>query len=215
MKQIVLHALGVNGIKSQQTQVQQGENKQQKQRKEFSDKHSKVSNPKTAPSSQSLSNSTSSNFPPGFNVTSVKDSGHKQVTKPHYQNPEDPSIVRMPINKMIQQTPTPTSLASSGIGSLYEEDVTTNHSHKLAPQQHNVGKPSKESSTMEYHNESLSPTSKQYSHSHERKRANSECNMLLNADKDIVKVQHSRSDHHQLKNEVKRLTLSVEEEEIR
>ena len=73
MKQIVLHALGVNGVKPQQTQVQQGENKQQKQRKEFSGKHSKVSTAKTAPSPQSLSKCTSSNVPPGFNVISVKD----------------------------------------------------------------------------------------------------------------------------------------------
>ena len=72
MKQIVLLALGVNGIKPQQTQVQQGENKQQKQQK-----NCQTNTQKYLPLKQhhphNLSNSTSSNVPPSFNVISVKD----------------------------------------------------------------------------------------------------------------------------------------------
>ena len=217
MKQIVLHALGVDGSKAQLTQAQQSESKQQQKsdpRKVPPHKQSKTS--KTIPASQPLSNSMTVNISPSSNPVSVQNSNHTHVTKPqlHYQHPEYPSTVRTPVSKMIQQTPTPTSLASSGIGSMYEEDATFSHSHKHIPQQYNIGV-LKSSDTTEHRDENtLSPT-KQHSHSHRHKRTHSEHNMLSHENRDAVKVQHSISDHHKLRNEVQKLTLSVEEEEIR
>ena len=208
MKQIVLHALGVDDSKTQH--VQQSEGKQQQKsdsRKELPHKQSKTSTPKTIPASQSLSNSMNVNISPSSNPVSVQNSDHTQVTKPqmHYQHPEYPSTIRTPVSKMIhQQTPTPTSLASSGIGSMYEEDPTFGHSHKHIPQQYNNTALNR-SNTAEHHDENILSPTKQHSHSHRHKRTHSERNML----------PHSISDHHKLRNEVQKLTLSVEEEEIR
>ena len=221
MKQIVLHALDIDTNKSQQTRVQQkAESKQQQKqqqqhdlRKELPHKHI---TPKTSPTTQSLGNSTNCNISPSPNSVSVQNSAHKQVNKlktTHYQNPEDLStVIRTPINK---QAPTPTSLASSGIGSLNEEDNTIGHPYKPIPQQYNtIGTPLRKSNTADRCNESSVSPIKHSSHKH--KRTHSERNMLLHeGGKDVMKMYHSVSGHHQLKNEVKRLTLSVEEEEIR
>ena len=214
MKQIVLHALGVDGSK---TQAQQSEGKQQQQsdlRKEPPHKQLKTSTSKTTPASQSLS---SSNISPNYNSISVQNSDHTHVTKPqiHYQNPEYPSAVRTPVSKMTQQAPTPTSLASSGIGSMHEEDATVSHSRKSIPQQYSTGVSLNRSNTAEHHDENILAPTKQPLHSHKHKRTHSERNMLLHDNKDAMKVQNSISDHHRLRNEVQKLTLSVEEEEIR
>lgn len=219
MKQILLHALGVDSNKRQQTQVhlQDGESKQQQEelRKKSSHKYSKTSIPKTAPASQPFSDSTNSSISPGTNAGSLQSSNHKQVAKlkaTHYQNPQEPSVVRTPVSKMIQQTPTPTSLASSGIGSLNEEDTTVTHPFKPVPQQDNVGGLLK----TEHLNDSGLPPTRHHQHSHRHKRTHSERNMHPHeGGREITKVQHSISDHQQLKSQVQRLTLSVEEEEIR
>ena len=225
MKQIVLHALGVDASKSQQARVQQkAEKKQQQQqhqqqhdfRNELPHELKKTSTPKTSLIAQSVSNSTNCNISPSHNSVSVQSGDHKQVNKlkaPHHQSPEDPStVVRTGINK---QAPTPTSLASSGIGSLNEEDSTIGHTYKSTPQRYSAnGVPLRKCNTAEYCNENSVSPIKQSSHKH--KRTHSERNMLLHeGGKDVMKVHHSVSDRHQLKNEVKRLTLSVEEEEIR
>ena len=217
MKQIVLHALGVEASKSQQTCVQQkAESKQQHQqqqddlRKEQPHKHI---TPKTSPTTQSFSNSTNCNISPTPNAILVQISGHKQVNKlktTHHHNPEDLStVMRTPVN------PTPTSLASSGIGSLNEEDTTISHPYKPIPQQYNTTEvPLRKTNTADHYNESSVSPIKQNPHKH--RRTHSERHMLLHeGGKDVMKVYHSVSDRHQLKNEVKRLTLSVEEEEIR
>ena len=220
MKQIVLHALGVGNDKMQQAQIQQSEDKQElkKQSSSLHNHLTKTSTPKTVPAAQS-ENLTNSNISPGYSAISVQNSDHKQATKSktiHSHNSEDVSTVRPPISKMIQHTPTPTSLASSGIGSLNEEDMFVIHSHKTVPQQYSIGGASSKTSVQKAHsNESgLAPT-KQHSHSHRHRRTSSERNMLPHTEREIMKVQYSKSEHHQLKNEVQKLTLSVEEEEIR
>lgn len=215
MKQIVLHALGVD-----KSQIERGESKRQSQQQELRkdlphQQHAKTATPKTKLASQCLGNSTDSNISPSSNTASVHNSDHRQVTKAmHYHSPEGPT--RTPVAKMIQQAPTPTSLASSGIGSLNEEDATVSHSYKPVPHHCNTGVTSlKRSNTTEHHNEhGVSPIMiKQHPHRH--KRTHSERNMLLHEGKDVVRMQHSMSDHRQLKNEVQRLKLNVEEEEIR
>ena len=216
MKQIVLHTLGVDSSKSQQTQVQQSESKQQSDlRKETPLKQLKTFTPKTAPTSQSLNSSMNANISPSSNAVSVQNSDHADVVKPklYYKNPEHPATMRTPISRMIQQAPTPTSLASSGIGSLNEEDATVSLTHK--PQQYTTGVPLKRSHAIVCDENNSSSPIKWHSHSHRHKRTHSERNMLSQEGKDNMKVQHSISDQHKLRNEVQKLTLSVEEEEIR
>ena len=202
--------------KIQQTQTRQSESKQQQQSdlsKEPLHKQPKTSTSKTIPASQSLSSSMHANISPSSNTVSAQNSDHTHVTKPqiHYQHPEYPSTVRTPVSKMIQQAPTPTSLASSGIGSMYEEDATISHSHKCVPQQYSTGV-LRRSNTAEHRDENILSPTKQHSHSHRYKRTHSERNMLPHENREAMRVQHSISDHHKLRTEVQKLTLSVEEE---
>ena len=221
MKQIVLHALGVDGGKSQQAQAQQGEGKKRQQQLDLQKEppHKQLKTSKTVPVSQSLSNSMSANVSICSNSTSVQNSLRTHVTNStiHYQNAEHPSAVRTPVSRMFQQAPTPTSVASSGIGSLNDEEAII-HSHKPVPHLYHTRGSLTRVSTTEHHKHdenSLFPT-KQHSHPHARhKRTHSEHTMLSQEGRDAVNIHHSISDHHRLQNEVQKLTLSVEEEEIR
>ena len=222
MKQIVLHALGVDGGKSQQTEAQQGEGKKRQQQLDPQKEppHKQLKTSKTVPASQSLSNSVSANVSPSFNSTSVHNTYHAHVTNSttHYQNAEHPSAVRAPVSRMIQQAATPTSIASSGIGSLNDEDALLIHSHKTVPLQYNSRASVTRVHTTEHHrhDENSSLPTKQHSHPHARhKRTHSEHTMLSQEGRDVFNVHPSVSDHHRLRNEVQKLTLSVEEEEIR
>jgi len=226
LKQIVLHSLGV-GSKGQSTSPLEEDNKQQQQRKQdqllkqsfpmqTSSKESahnpmRPSNPRTAPAACGSKNLTTQ-VP--SNATTVLESNHKQYYRK--RDSQEHSASKAPLNRIIQHhTPTPSSLASSGIGSLAEEETmvaqsskpTTHHSTSVFPVKPN---------SIDYHHEIiLSPAHDNRRHIHRHRRTNSDRNLLTQGDEDIAKIQQSRSEHCLLKNEVQQLALSVEEEEIK
>lgn len=220
LKQIVLHALGVES-KGQSTSLLKEDNKrQQQQQQEQLVKQSLPSskesiqnplrslNPRTAPA---VCSSSSSKSPTTQVSNTVLENNHKQ----YYRN-RDPREHSTPLNRIVQEhTPTPSSLASSGIGSLAEEEAVVAHSSKPIAHRSTTVFPTKPNSIDHCHETTLSPVHGNKRHRHRHRRTNSNRILLNQGDEDIAKLKQSKSEHCLLKNEVQQLALSVEEEEIK
>ena len=164
-------------------------------------------NPRTAPAACSSSKSPTTQV-----STAVLENNHKK----YYRN-RDPQEHSTPLNRIIQEhTPTPSSLASSGIGSLAEEEAMVAHFSKPNTHHSTTVFPTKPNSIGHCHETTLSPAHGNKRHRHRHRRTNSDRNLLNQGDEDIAnKLRQSNSEHRLLKNEVQQLALSVEEEEIK
>jgi len=223
LKQIVLHALGV-GSKGQSSPPQDSKQQQeqllkqslptQTPSKEAAHNQKKSSNPRAAPAAH-----VSSSVSPTTQTSSVISPAQESSHHHHYRHKDSLdhfSASKAPLNKFIHQhTPTPSSLASSGIGSLAEEETMMTYSAKPTTQHSGSVFPIKSDFTNHCHDNTLSPAHDSKRHKHRHRRTKSDRNFLTQGDSEIAKIQQSKSEHRLLKNEVQQLALSVEEEEIK